>query len=102
MESIEVNPSPTPSAITTKLVPQTMDTIVVYVSEDVWDLNTIEDDDTPKDELEAIAMHSRKVEKQRHLLLEILLIFSLEDCYMIGLLGQQNYNNIVKNAYIMD
>jgi hypothetical protein len=98
MESIEISPSPTPSAITTKLLPKTMDTIVVYFSENVLDLNTIEDNDTPKDKLEAVAMHSRRVGKKRHLLLEVLSIFSLKDCYMIGLLGQQNYINIVKQC----
>jgi len=98
MESIEVSPSPTPSAITTKLLPKTMDIIVVYVSEDILDLNTIEDKDTPKDKLEVVAMHSRRVGKQRHLLLKVLLIFALEDCYMIGLFGQQNYINFVKQC----
>lgn len=98
MESIEVSPSLTLSAITTKFLPKTMDTIIVYISEDVLDLNTIEDDNTLKDELEAVAMHSRKVGKQRRLLLEVLLIFALEDHYMIGLLSQQNYINIVKQC----
>jgi hypothetical protein len=127
MELIEVSPSLTLSAITTKLLPKTMDTIIVYISEDVLDLNTIEDDNTLKDKLEAVAMHSRKVEdvldlntieddntvkdkleavamhsrkvgKQRHLLLEVLLIFALEDHYMIGLFSQQNYINIVKQC----
>jgi hypothetical protein len=65
-------------------------------------LNTIEGDDTPKDKIEAIAMHSRRVGKQKHLLLGILLIFSLEDHYMIGLLGQQNHINIVKQCLYKD
>jgi hypothetical protein len=38
-----------------------VNTIDVYVGEDMLDLNTTKDDNTPKDELETIAMHSRKM-----------------------------------------
>jgi hypothetical protein len=53
MEPIEINPTPTPCAITTKPLPRIVNTIVVYISEDMLDLNT------PKYELDTIAMHSR-------------------------------------------
>jgi hypothetical protein len=53
---------------------------------------------TPKDELETIVMHSRGEEKWRPLLLKVLPIFTLQDPYMIGLLGQQKYIDIVKQC----
>jgi len=40
-----------------------VNTIDVYVGEDMLDLNTTKDDNTPKDELETITMHSRGEEK---------------------------------------
>ncbi len=98
MESIEVNPRPTLNAITTKPLPRIVNTIDVYVGEDMLDLNTTKDDNTPKDELETIAMHSRGEEKWRPLLLKVLPIFTLQDPYMIGLLGQQKYIDIVKQC----
>lgn len=97
-KSIKVNPRPTLNAITTKPLPRIVNTIVVYVSEDMLDLNTTKYDTTPKDELETIVMHSRGEEKWRPLLLKVLPIFALQDPYMIGLLGQQKYIDIVKQC----
>jgi hypothetical protein len=92
MESIEINPTPTPCAITTKPLPRIVNTIVVYISEDMLDLNT------PKYELETIARHSRVKKNERPLLLKVLPVFALQDPYMIGLLGQQKYIDIVKQS----
>jgi len=82
MESIEVNPRPTLNAITTKPLPRIVNTIDVYVNEEMLDLNT------PRDELETIVMHSKGEEKRKLLLLNFLPIFALQYPYMIGLLSQ--------------
>lgn len=97
MESIEVNPRPTLNAITTKPLPRIVNTIDVYINEEMLDLNTTKDDNKPKDELETIVMHSRGEEKRKLLLLKFLPIFALQYPYMIGLLGQ-DYIDIVKRC----
>jgi hypothetical protein len=75
-------------------------TIIASIGEDMIDSDAIEEDNTPKDEVEAVAMHRKGEGEPGHLMLEALPIFAQEDPYMIGLLGRQKYIDIVTTAAV--
>ncbi|KAH9556484.1 hypothetical protein CY35_07G030500 [Sphagnum magellanicum] len=68
--------------------------------EDIIDSDAIEEDNTPKDAVEAVAMHRKGEGERGHLMLEALPIFAQEDPHMIGLLGRQKYIDIVTTAAV--
>ncbi len=75
-------------------------TIIASIGEDMIDSDAIEEDSTPKDEVEAVAMHRKGEGERGHLMLEALPIFAQEDPYMISLLGRQKYIDIVTTAAV--
>jgi hypothetical protein len=60
--------------------------------------DAIELDDTTKGEGDIAAMQASMEGDRKHLLQEVLPIYTQEDPYLIGLLGKEKYIDIVKKA----
>jgi hypothetical protein len=62
---------------------------VVFILEEGIDFDAIESDDTTKGEGDIVAMQASMEGNRKHLLQEVLPIYTQEDPYLIGLLGRE-------------
>jgi len=60
---------------------------VVFILEKMIDFNAIELDDTTRGKGDVVATHASMEGDHKHLLHEVLLIYTQEDPYLISLLG---------------
>jgi hypothetical protein len=89
-----VTPNEGDSGITTT---KAQSSSVVFVLEEGIDSDAIESDNTTSGEGD-IAMQAGMEGDRKHLLNEVLPIHTQEDPYLIGLLGQQKYIDMIKKA----
>lgn len=71
---------------------------VVFILEKRIDFNAIELDDTTRGKGDVVTTHASMEGDHKHLLHEVLLIYTQEDPYLISLLGQEKYIDIIKKA----